>query len=91
MISRSLKNVFNKQQRITQATQQLIQMPSRSAGGGVKKPPMPATERDFDIVLVGKYKPFLLILNIISHLHLLFAYRWHERDCVDKVHADRGC
>ena len=54
MISRSLKNVFNKHQRIALAQQHMIQMPTRSAGGGPKKPPMPATERDFDIVLVGK-------------------------------------
>lgn len=31
----------------------LVSTPSRSAGGGPKKPPMPATERDFDVVLVG--------------------------------------
>ena len=59
MISKSLKNVLNKQHRITQATQQFVQMPARSAGGGPKKPPMPAAERDFDIVLVGKWSIYL--------------------------------
>jgi RNase P protein component len=54
MISRSLKNVFNKHHRLTLPTQQMVIMPARSAGGGPKKPPMPSTERDFDIVLVGK-------------------------------------
>lgn len=55
MISRSLKNVFSKQQRMpTQAQKLFVQTPTRSAGGGPKKPPMPSSERDFDIVLVGK-------------------------------------
>jgi hypothetical protein len=32
----------------------IVQLPSRRfAGGGPKKPPMPATETDFDIVFVG--------------------------------------
>lgn len=52
MISRSLKAVLKKQHQIAQP---MVQMPARSAGGGAKKPPMPASERDFDIVLVGKY------------------------------------
>jgi hypothetical protein len=33
----------------------MVQTPMRSAGGGPKKPNMPAAERDFDIVFVGKY------------------------------------
>ena len=52
MISRSLKNVFNKQAQL-QSQKLLMQTPTRSAGGGPKKPPMPSSERDFDIVLVG--------------------------------------
>jgi len=52
MISKSLRSVFNKgsHQRISQG---LVASQARSAGGGPKKPNMPAAERDFDIVLVG--------------------------------------
>jgi hypothetical protein len=52
MISKSLRAVFNKgsQHRIQQG---LVASQVRSAGGGPKKPNMPASERDFDIVLVG--------------------------------------
>jgi len=31
----------------------LVNTPARNAGGGKKKPSMPSTERDFDVVLVG--------------------------------------
>ena len=54
MINKSLKNVFRQNYQLKQTTQMLVSTPSRSAGGGPKKPPMPATERDFDVVLVGK-------------------------------------
>ena len=33
----------------------LVSTQSRAMGGGKAKPNMPATETDFDIVLVGKY------------------------------------
>jgi len=33
----------------------LVATQSRGMGGGKAKPNMPATETDFDIVLVGKY------------------------------------
>ena len=37
-------------------TMALTQAPQRNfAGGGPKKPAMPATETDFDIVFVGKF------------------------------------
>lgn len=36
-----------------QHAQKLLQTPSRAAGGGPKKPAIPASERDFDVVLVG--------------------------------------
>jgi hypothetical protein len=54
MISKSLRSFLNKgsHQRIQQG---LVAAQSRSAGGGPKKPNMPATERDFDIVVVGKF------------------------------------
>ena len=55
MISKSLRTVFNKgsQARIQQG---VVAAQARSAGGGPKKPNMPASERDFDIVVVGKYQ-----------------------------------
>jgi len=53
MISKSLKNVFSKNHQLKQSTKMLVNTPARTAGGGVKKPAMPSTERDFDVVLVG--------------------------------------
>lgn len=67
MISRSLKNVLNKKHNIAQAQKLLMQTPSRAAGGGPAKPPMPSSERDFDIVLVGKYYK-ILSMNIPSQI-----------------------
>ena len=55
MINRSFKNVLGRQQQLQHA-QKLFVTPTRAAGGGPKKPAIPATERDFDVVLVGKYR-----------------------------------
>lgn len=65
MINKSLKNVFNKNYQLTQTHRLLTHTPSRSAGGGPKKPPMPSSERDFDVVLVGKLLKYTLVLNHI--------------------------
>ena len=35
------------------------------AGGGPKKPPMPATETDFDVICVGKFKKDLKIWKTV--------------------------
>lgn len=81
MISRSLKNVLTKQQHLAKAQGSFVQTPARAAGGGPKKPPMPSSERDFDIVLVGKYEHTFVA-------HILPFYRWHERDRHDEVLAN---
>ena len=47
MISNSVKQLFKRQSG-------LIQTQARSMGGGPKKPNMPATETNFDVVVVGK-------------------------------------
>jgi hypothetical protein len=49
MISKSLRNAMARSQRGLVVTQ------SRGMGGGKAKPNMPASQTDFDIVLVGKY------------------------------------
>lgn len=51
MISKSVKAC-----RLTAAKAALVQTQSRAAGGGPKKPNMPATETNFDIIVVGKYR-----------------------------------
>ena len=55
MFAKSMRNVLNKNYHVSQAQKLFVQTPVRSAGGGPKKPPMPSSERDFDIVLVGKF------------------------------------
>ena len=47
MISKSLKQVLARQNAGVVRTQ------VRCMGGGEKKPNMPASERDFDVVVVG--------------------------------------
>ena len=54
MISKSLRTAMNKA-AMQRQTASLVATQSRSMGGGKAKPNMPATETDFDIVLVGKY------------------------------------
>lgn len=80
MISKNAASLFVKNQSakssqlsaLTQASQR------KFSGGGVKKPAMPHTTTDFDVVLVGK--------NIIVNLTLSF-YRWNECYCLDQVLA----
>jgi hypothetical protein len=53
MISKSLRQVFVKQAKMPSQTL-LVSTPLRAAGGGAKKPNMPADVTDFDVVFVGK-------------------------------------
>jgi len=46
MISKSLRSAFKQKQA-------LVNTQSRAMGGGEKKPAMPASETNFDIVVVG--------------------------------------
>ena len=53
MLSRAL---LKSQQRALQAASLTMQGQVRPfSGGGEKKPPMPATETDFDVIFVGKF------------------------------------
>ena len=52
MISKVLRNSIKAQSQ--RPTVGLVVTQSRGMGGGKAKPNMPATETDFDIVLVGK-------------------------------------
>ena len=49
MISKSVKQLLKRQSGLTS-------IQARSMGGGPKKPTMPATETNFDVVLVGKFQ-----------------------------------
>ena len=55
MISKSLRRVANQAAKPSPAL--LVSTPVRFAGGGEKKPNMPAGVTDFDVLLVGKYPP----------------------------------
>jgi len=50
MISKSMRALGQNQIKNALVTTQ-----ARSMGGGEKKPNMPATETNFDIIFVGKY------------------------------------
>ena len=49
MISKSLKTLWAKSN-----SKGLVTSQARCMGGGPKRPNMPADERDFDLVVVGK-------------------------------------
>ena len=57
MISKSVKQLLKKQSPLVQAQ-------SRAMGGGPKRPNMPATQTDFDVVVVGKY---IHSLSLVHH------------------------
>jgi hypothetical protein len=74
MLSKSAGTFF-KNQQVNQKFAALVTAHQRSfAGGGPKKPAMPAGETNFDVVFVGNYR-FLIIL------------RWTERNFIVKVCA----
>lgn len=52
MISKSLRSVT---MRRGMPAASLVNTPQRRMGGGEKKPNMPLTQTDYDIVFVGKY------------------------------------
>lgn len=54
MLSKTSQGFFKK--AVASSKMVVAQAPARNfAGGGPKKPNMPATETEFDIVFVGKY------------------------------------
>jgi hypothetical protein len=57
MISKSVKQLLK--------TNSLVKTQARAMGGGPKKPNMPPSETNFDVVLVGKY--FLFFNLILMH------------------------
>ena len=70
MISKSIRRAVTKQA--------LLQTPARAMGGGPTRPAMPATETDFDVVLVGGMNATALTkfiqtddvewkMNLVSH------------------------
>lgn len=60
MISKSAASVFKQQTGSNAKFFGLLNVHQRKfAGGGPKKPPMPATETNFDVVFVGKFSKSL--------------------------------
>jgi hypothetical protein len=53
MLSKGVKHLLKRNQA------SLINTQARAMGGGEKKPSMPATETDFDVVVVGKLFIFI--------------------------------
>ena len=53
MISKSLRNVLNKNIALNQKT--LIATPKRNMGGAKPPPNISSSVTDFDLVVVGKY------------------------------------
>jgi len=47
----------------------VVSVPSRAMGGGKKKPSIPATETDFDVIFVGKY--------LLNYSLTLSFFRWY--------------
>lgn len=70
MISKSFATLFKQGTQGRQAS--LVTAHQRKfAGGGVKKPAMPAAETNFDLIVVGKKFSFLKL------------FRWSQRHCSD--------
>ena len=57
MISKSIRGAFKQRQA-------LVNLQARAMGGGEKKPAMPASETNFDIVVVGKYNILLFLIYV---------------------------
>lgn len=76
MISKSAASVFKQQTGSNAKFFGLLNVHQRKfAGGGPKKPPMPATETNFDVVFVGK-----IIMSNCDYLD-----RWNECHCSPQV------
>ncbi len=74
MISKSAAAVFRQSHQTKYLS--LVNAHQRNfAGGGPKKPAMPASETNFDVLFVGKF---------FSQLKSFL--RWHERYCPPEVH-----
>ena len=71
MISKSLRSIAARANASRQMQAGLVSIPSRSMGGGEKKPNMPAAETEFDIVFVGKYRVSFL-RNKLSTIFSIF-------------------
>lgn len=56
MLSKGVKHLLNRNQI------GLINTQARAMGGGPKKPNMPSSENDFDVVVVGKYLSQIVII-----------------------------
>lgn len=70
MLSKSAATVFMKQSLNQSKVAALTTAHQRRfAGGGPKKPPMPAGETNFDVVFVGNSK-------------ILMLQRWNERNLI---------
>jgi len=85
MISKSALSFLRKQSNAQNKVASLTVAHQRNfAGGGPKKPAMPASETDFDVVFVGKHT-LLFLIRVDSY----YIIRWHECYCLAKVHATR--
>lgn len=75
MITKSVANFMRTKAQMDASI--IKNLPKRSMGGGKKKPPMPAAETNFDLLVVGNINCNLII------------NRWFERYIFDKVPLKR--
>lgn len=82
MISKSAAALFKRQSGSAQTKYAALTVAHQRnfAGGGPKKPAMPASNTEFDVVFVGNI--LLLILPLLLFLaDLNVCFRWYERYC----------
>ena len=85
MISKSAAALFMRQQGKAAQTKYAaltVAHQRNFAGGGPKKPAMPATNTEFDIVFVGNIIFTLLLMSFVFDAECnVLLFRWHERYC----------
>lgn len=78
MISKSAAALFKRQSGSAQTKFAGLTVAHQRnfAGGGPKKPAMPASNTEFDVVFVGNIYFYILYIAYINK-----SYRWYERYC----------
>ena len=85
MLSKSCSQ-YLRQRALTNAASLTYASQRNFAGGGAKKPPIPATETNFDVLFVGNYES--LMLSSFINLYSLHCYRRHQCHCFGQVPAE---
>ena len=83
MISKSAAALFLRQSGSAQTKYAALTVAHQRnfAGGGPKKPSMPASNTDFDVVFVGNIIFYKFPIFISFMVDADECYRWNERYC----------